>query len=1180
MIETEQVKQPADALQRQQALDPTRSFICEAPAGSGKTELLTQRFLNLLARVQRPEQVLAITFTRKAVGEMRERILSALQAATGPRPQEAHKQTTWQLAHGVLQTDRRLGWQLLQNPNRLQVKTFDSLCAALTNSMPLESALGSKPQVNEDSEQLYRRAVQALLNSLEDDAPWSDSLSVLLQQMDNSFPRLETLLLQMLAKREEWLPIMATNKNSEQIRQALENNLRSIIHDTVAKVSQLVPLLLQKQIIQLAGFAAANLRRAQRPSPMRHCLDIDLHLQSLPGTSEADLARWRGLVWMLTTLRGQWRASLTKRCGFPSGDTAEEKLACKQRKQQLLQVIEQLKSVQGLQQALADIRLLPTLEFSAEQWQLLEALSQVLPVLAAQLMLVFQETNSVDFVELSLRARRALGALDKPSDLALKMDYRLQHILVDEFQDTSASQVELLNQLTAGWQIEDGRTLFCVGDAMQSIYGFRGANVGLFLSCREQGLENVALSPLRLTTNFRSQAGVVDWVNRVFQAAFPSSNDISTGAVTYSASQAFHGKQAGRAVWVHGFVDRKSNHDNYDEARVILGIIRKTRSEQEQASIAILVRNRGHAAHILPLLQEAGIPYRAVDLELLQDQAVIQDLMALSQALLHPADRIAWLAVLRAPWCGLSLVDLEAIANHRSNEEEQEYLPVLQQLENILAQPQHHTVTNSLAAKPQQNDLFLTSSTQHHGGPSLSEDGLQRLNRVLPVLRAAHENKHRKPLRSWIEGTWLALGGAACVEEAEALKNAEKYFELLETWPYPDALPAFDTLKKSVAKLYAAPDPQADHRLQIMTIHKSKGLEFDVVIVPALHRTPRREDAALLMWHERLNALSERELVMAPLTAIGKNKHPTYLHLQAEAAKKSRYETCRLLYVACTRAKQQLHLSAHVKQDPSDSLRLKQAPKSSLLNAIWEPIQTRIRRYPPKEAEQSQNSNSNKAPTLRPLHRLPRNWQAPELIEGPLLAPYVPPYEYSENNSEIQPWTDPTPRAIGSTVHRYLQQIGETGIQHWNPEAIYYLQPQIAQFLTSYGVGPQNIAGAVNKVREALLKVLQDTKAAEFLSHQHPFHACEYPLSIHTKEGTQNLVLDRVYTTSEGSTWVVDYKTSEADAGQALEAFLQAQVEQYRGQLKLYSFALRQAGFRKVKAALYFPLLGNWIELH
>jgi len=400
----------------------------------------------------------------------------------------------------------------------------------------------------------------------------------------------------------------------------------------------------------------------------------------------------------------------------------------------------------------------------------------------------------------------------------------------------------------------------------------------------------------------------------------------------------------------------------------------------------------------------------------------------------------------------------------------------------------------------------------------------------------------------------------------------------LETWPYPDALPSFDTLQKSVAKLYAAPDPAADERLQIMTIHKSKGLEFDVVIVPALHRTPRREDPALLMWHERLNARSHRELIMAPLTAVGKNKHPTYLHLQAEAAKKSRYETCRLLYVACTRAKQSLHLSAHVRKDPSDSLRLKHPPKSSLLSTIWTPVQTRIRRYEPKQQEDS--TLSPQQSMSRPLHRLPSGWQAPSLSQGHLLDAYIPPYDYSDSDNSIdQQWLDLSPRAIGSTVHRYLQQMGETGIQHWNHEAIYYLQPQIAQCLTSYGVVPQQMAGAVNKVREALLSVLQDNKAAEILSNQHPFHACEYPLSIATKDGAKNLQIDRVYTTAEGITWLVDYKTSQPDEGQSMSEFLEEQVEMYRGQLDLYRFALQQSGFKRIKTALYFPLLAYWMEL-
>lgn len=154
---------------------------------------------------------------------------------------------------------------------------------------------------------------------------------------------------------------------------------------------------------------------------------------------------------------------------------------------------------------------------------------------------MFSSRNAIDFTELNLAARR--GSEDSPSNLALRLDYQLQHILVDEFQDTSSSQVDLLNRLTQGWSLGDGRTLFCVGDAMQSIYAFRGANVGLFLHCREQGLDNVLLKKIQLTTNFRSQAGLVEWINQVFSSSFPQSDDINLGAVVYSLANAIHPKE-------------------------------------------------------------------------------------------------------------------------------------------------------------------------------------------------------------------------------------------------------------------------------------------------------------------------------------------------------------------------------------------------------------------------------------------------------------------------------------------------------------------------------------------------------------------------------------------------------------------------------------------------------------
>src|SRR5439155_5619839 len=131
---------------------------------------------------------------------------------------------------------------------------------------------------------------------------------------------------------------------------------------------------------------------------------------------------------------------------------------------------------------------------------------------------IFAERAEADFTEFAQGAVRALGTPEAPSDLLLALDYRIRHVLVDEFQDTSISQWELLERLTAGWQQGDGRTLFVVGDPMQSIYRFREAEVGLFLRARREGLgtaglPNVALEPLTLETNFRSQAGIVDWVN-------------------------------------------------------------------------------------------------------------------------------------------------------------------------------------------------------------------------------------------------------------------------------------------------------------------------------------------------------------------------------------------------------------------------------------------------------------------------------------------------------------------------------------------------------------------------------------------------------------------------------------------------------------------------------------------
>ena len=177
-----------DQRQRQQALDPLRSFCVTAPAGSGKTELLIQRFLTLLARVELPEEVLAITFTRKAAAEMRARIIDALETALDDQPPaDAHRALTWSLAREALQNDRKQGWDLLTGPARLNIKTIDSYCASLTRQMPVLSGFGGPVAPVNDARPYYLEATRAMLELLESNHPVAADLAHIMLHFHNDW---------------------------------------------------------------------------------------------------------------------------------------------------------------------------------------------------------------------------------------------------------------------------------------------------------------------------------------------------------------------------------------------------------------------------------------------------------------------------------------------------------------------------------------------------------------------------------------------------------------------------------------------------------------------------------------------------------------------------------------------------------------------------------------------------------------------------------------------------------------------------------------------------------------------------------------------------------------------------------------------------------------------------------
>src|SRR5690606_20207805 len=192
---------------------------------------------------------------------------------------------------------------------------------------------------------------------------------------------------------------------------------------------------------------------------------------------------------------------------------------------------------------------------------------------------------------------------------------------------------------------------------------------------------------------------------------------------------------------------------------------------------------------------------------------------------------------------------------------------------------------------------------------------------------------------------------------------------------------AFDT---AVQRLFAAPRADADPRLQVMTLHKSKGLEFDTVIIPGLDRGTRSDDKALLLWQERLAATGERHLLLGPLAATGEDQDSLYGFIRQEADRRRRYEDTRLLYVGCTRAAKRLHLLSCTRLN--DKTGLVQAPaRGSLLDCIWEQVQELAE---PPPAPHSVAVAQEPAHGQHHIVRLPPDWKAPQPEEVDLLNAY------------------------------------------------------------------------------------------------------------------------------------------------------------------------------------------------
>lgn len=1052
-----------DQTVRDQALDISQSYIVQAPAGSGKTSLLTQRYLSLLAIVNNPEEIVAITFTKKAAAEMQERIFEALEMAKSPEPSESYLKKTYQLATKACDQNNKKDWRLFENKHRLRILTIDAFCLFLTSRMPLLSNAVPYTQVTEDADALYLYAAQQCLQSAANHPSYLEALTIIQNHLANDVDKLVNLLVLMLQNREQWLKYILqaqyqTQADFEGALQSLQQHLADGVSNSLTNENQqsLHSILSYKQSFE------PSLR--------------DIYLDDIDWQ---DFSVWKEIAELFLTKKMELRKSFTKKNGFPAASsfkTTDEKNTATAIKQQLKKLIAIFTDNPLQLELLKQIYLLPETAYNDKQWQVLQALVQLLPLLVAELTVAFSDLSQVDFSEISIQALSALGDEQQPTDLALFLDYQISHLLIDEFQDTSKKQYQLLQRLTEGWQIDDGKTLFLVGDPMQSIYRFREAEVGLFLSIQQHGINQIKLQPLQLSCNFRSQAGLIHQVNQLCQSIFPAQSNITEGAISYACSETI---DQNHQPAIEGIYCGSKQL----EAEFIVDYIRHHPDE----NIAILIRSRSQLSTIVPYLRQQAIEIEGVDLQSLKQNYLIEVLLALVKLLNQPDDTLSLACLLLSPLCGISYENLEQLFQ--------------------LVDPNDPYPCQTLLKK-------------------ISEGSIPEKNRImklLQILSQHHQLSYRRNIYRMTLDCWLALDGNYLPSPAQQ-KDIEQFWSLLENYqqlPFP--VDKFETL---LAKKYSS--LPISKRVKVMTIHKSKGLEFDTVILPSIQYESKNQNNHILSWYEDLQ---NNIFLLSPIHDAFEEKEPLVNYIRYLDKRKESFERMRLFYVAITRAKSKLLLINAAESEDK-------IPKGSFLAYVKDKIA-----FTPY----SKTSDNNTAETVEKLFYRLTDTFFPETVPQNVENIYT-------NLPKIL--TYEPDRIIGQFIHEQLYFFAEAKLA----VSKFKVNPQYSQQrLIEMGLEPAELNDAI-KTFEHCITNMQNCETAQWiLDPTHTDANNEY--SLETPE--RRYIIDRTFI-ENNTRWIIDYKISTD---------MSSNAETYQQQLEQYGQLYQSMYDTPVKLMLYYPLL-------
>ncbi|MBT8130798.1 MAG: UvrD-helicase domain-containing protein [Gammaproteobacteria bacterium] len=1093
----------ANESQLQQALNLSESFVVEGPVGCGKSSLTVRRYLAALVSATQPEEVLFLAADESSADLVKGQVAGILRGESDDE-------------FGLTGRDAESAWGLLVQPERLQIHTIGSLSLALVEAAPVSSGIGSAARITNDAESYYMGAARALLRTLDHDDNVAPSLETLLLHLDNDLVRAERLIGGMLRRRAGFFRCLDLD-DPGQNRELLQSALEDAVVMTLADVSAAIPDDVATELVNIAAHAARQLSIRGSDS----ALTAWRERRKLPAADTEHLKLWRGLCDLLLDDDDRLRAEFGAEHGFMPPDEADEDLERSVRTELLEQITvltSRLKELNGLERRLAAVKNLSSVRYTHLQWTVLQSLLTILPRAVRNLTRAFSALGEVDLPEIILGATRALQS----GQASIFGTRGLQHMVVDNMADYSFAAMTLLERLSSGWTSLDERSVFITGDAFSSIRRQRGAQPALFVKVLNSGLGKCSLQALRLTDQHRSGQNIVNWINSQF--AHETDAFVGEGAMPFIPAVA-QSDSAGK-VELHAVT-----HHQTGESTKIVELLRAN-PDLMTGTTAILLADESGAARIIDALRQAGIRCTGKEVDHLGDRSVIADLHALTRALCHLSDRVAWLSVLRAPWCGLTLSDLHRLSVDSSQ----------------------MTVW----------DLLIDEQRR----ATLSEDGQQRLSRIKRVIAQSLAERGRRDLRRLVEGVWTALGGGVCVRTEHELQNTRDYFRMLERIDdggEPDSLEALDA---AVARLCAKTHdgPVLAGEVFLTTLNTIEQQEFDTVILAGLSSgIPLPEDDDALRWLIRPDQSGNAQLLLAPVSGEG-GGDAINSWLKSLQVSLHENELRRLFYTGAARANKQLHVILRLDHDDGG---WKRPDALSPAAAMWVELSPQLPPVP--LVDDSAIDNTQQGQMIR---RLPSSWLLPESPQPKTWRVRKTRAHLVDNEPEI---LGEDARVVARVLRRTLADCASLGSVEWAMRSLDGLENSFQQLFAMMGVGIREVPDLADRAGLAVRKMLEDEKAQWLLDCSHKNSQSPLRLTGWLDEELVDLDIDRSFQDSKGHQWLVGYYFPELQSGDrqlSIEEIVETQRQSWEDRAKL----ARRYDPTPVRIGFYFPFSTEWRE--